>query len=127
MKFTNPGEGIYKTINHKMANNIISVDSIEHYTISSDATKTYNDFIEMYKNNENLNPQPYLSYTYDYSNIPLGNYPLYIGSRAGTGFYTPMYLEELRIYNKALTQEEINLNSQGNIVEDSLIAYFKFK
>lgn len=127
MKFTNPGEGIYKTINHKMANNIISVDSIEHYTISSDATKTYNNFIEMYKNNENLNPQPYLSYTYDYSNIPLGNYPLYIGTRAGTGFYTPMYLEELRIYNKALTQEEINLNSQGNIVEDSLIAYFKFK
>lgn len=127
MKYTKTGQNIYDTINHKMADNIIITDSVEHYTISSDSTKTYNNFIEMYKNNENLNPQPYLTYTFDYSNEALGSYPLYIGCRAGISHYTPMYLEELRIYTKALTTEEIKQNSQGNIVTDNLIAYFKFK
>ena len=127
MKFVGTNGDVYKMINHQIADKVTDINTVEHYAISSDSTKPYNNFIEMYKNNQKLTSTPYLSYTYDYSNEMLKNYPLYIGSRAGKLLFTPMYLEELRIYTKALTQEEIIQNSQGNIVTDNLIAYFKFK
>jgi hypothetical protein len=53
------------------------------------------------------NPVP--SYNSNNTNN-FGNQPLFIGSRAGTSLFAPMSLGGIQIYNRALTQTEIQQN-----------------
>lgn len=98
--------------NHKKANKILD-DNKALYTIIFDSTKETNKYISIYKNLEKYTIEEAYSTTSVTGNIDnktLSNYVFYIASRAGTGSYSKMDINSLRIYNKALTPEEIHRN-----------------
>ena len=94
--------------NHKMVDNILE-DTTASYTIIFDSTRSYNNYILIYKNSElyQVVPGGVSNTDGNLSNKTLSNYIFYIASRAGTSFFTEMKLNSLRIYNKALTEEEV--------------------
>ena len=108
--------------NHKMADNILN-DNLVSYTISFDSTKEYNEYISIYKNieeqalivggTEGLHDK-------NVSEKTLSNYVLYIASRAGTEQFTKMNINSIRIYNKALTEEELLHNYNYDIEKFNL-------
>lgn len=97
--------------NHKTVNNILVSGKSATYTIVLDTTKSYNNFISIYKNGEMQTATTVTDTSQgNINNKTIGTYPFYIGSRAGTDFFVKMQLSTLRIYNKALSSEEIQKN-----------------
>lgn len=101
-----------KLRNFRMDNNVLNANESFSYTITFSSRQNYNNYTNMYKNaikrqgtsdiREDLSK--------DVTNLKLENYPMYIGAREGKNSFSKMNLASLRIYNRALTQEEINYN-----------------
>ena len=64
----------------------------------------------MYKNTEKRNITKVAQHSTNMNNFNFNPYPLYFGSRAGTQSFCKMNLASVRIYNRALTEEEIKHN-----------------
>ena len=95
--------------NHKKGDGILGTNKAL-YTIIFDSTQETNKYISMYKNLEKWKIEEAYSSTPVAGNIDnktLSNYVFYIASRAGTSSYSKMDINSLRIYNKALTEDEI--------------------
>ena len=95
--------------NHKKGDGILGTNKAL-YTIIFDSTQETNKYISMYKNLEKWKIEEAYSSTPVAGNIDnktLSNYVFYIASRAGTSSYSKMDINSLRIYNKALTDDEI--------------------
>ena len=92
--------------NHKYVDNVNN--GLKHYTIIFDSSSTHDNFIRIYVNGQLQTIAS--SANSDLSNQTLSNYPLYIASRAGSSIFTEMDLKSLRLYNRALTSNEIQNN-----------------
>ena len=95
--------------NHKMVNGLLD-QSAASYTVKCDTTKTHDNYIAMYKNSVNFNVENAGEYDDNISNMTLTSNKLYIGGRQGSNFYSNMRLMAVRVYNRALTQSEIQHN-----------------
>lgn len=129
MKYNNATTGTQ--INHQLSNNILDNSKFQHYTVTFNSQKNYNNFTDIYLNSKKqkmIIPEDGSSNNYkaDISNKSLKNYPFFIASRSGGSYFTKMDLKELRIYNKELSQSEIMSNERENIVYDKLLAYYDF-
>ena len=80
------------------------------YTLTFDVKNGHNNYFNMYKNTEKRNITKVAQYSVNLNNFNFNPYPLYIGSRAGTQYFCKMNLASVRIYNRALTEEEIKHN-----------------
>ena len=100
-----------KNINHKMVDEILE-DKVANYTLQFDSTKTYDNFISIYKNSQNYTVKNVTgaNAATDLSKRTLINHKLYIGGRQGADFYSNMNLMAVRVYNRILTQSEIQDN-----------------
>ena len=87
-------------------------DKVANYTLQFDSTKTYDNFISIYKNSQNHTVKNVTgaNATKDLSKRTLINHKLYIGGRQGADFYSNMNLMAVRVYNRTLTQSEIQDN-----------------
>lgn len=94
--------------------------------------KTYNNFSSIYVNSQSqelsivCHESTGWCNDYDYSGKDFHNYPFYIGGRVKHDYYSKLTIKELRIYTKALTDEEVSSNYQGNPVTDSLLVHYDF-
>jgi len=98
-------------LNTKMSNNILGTNTAL-YTIIFDTTREHNNYLLIYKNDklqkiEEVDLRSGADSNGDLSNKTLNDYILYIASRAGTNYFTEMNLNSLRIYTKALTEDEV--------------------
>lgn len=93
--------------NHKMVNGILT-EKTKSYTLSCDTRRAVNQNIKIYGNGKNQQVVEILNQ--DITDLPLDDYKLYIGSRANTTLFTSMNLGTVRVYNRALTDEEIRIN-----------------
>lgn len=127
--------GLKAVRNHKYVDNIIDNNNFKHYTITFNSMNEYDNFTKMYldgvekpvETTESINGGVKEDYMQDISGKKLLNYPFYIGARAGEKFFAKMEIKEVRLYNKELTQEEINLNYNGDIVKENLLLYLDFR
>ena len=96
---------------------IIGTEGVNTYTIILNTEKEYNNYISIYKNGKLLHVDDVdnnsgLNLKKNISNLQLEDYIMYIGSRAGGSLFTKMDLGAIRIYAKALTEQEIESNYQ---------------
>ena len=80
------------------------------YTLSFNAKNGYNNYFSIYKNSILRNITKSISFNKNMDNFTFNSYPMYIGSRSGTKAFCKMNLASVRIYNRALTEEEIKHN-----------------
>lgn len=99
--------------NLQYAPNSIEYSSFKHYTVIFDSKRSYNNFVSLYLNGISYSLNPISKYTTNISNYTLINYPLYIASRAGESLFAKIKIKEVVIYNRALTEEEINIINEG--------------
>ena len=119
MKF-NSSSG--RLVNHKMMNNVLNFGETANYGITFDATKPYDTFTKMYKNGgaNTLNTTSIAKSDHagDVSNLTLQNYKLYLCGRGGTlTSHSKVNLYAVRVYNRALSPEEIQVNYQADKVK----------
>lgn len=94
--------------------NEITNEKINLYSFILNTSATYNDFIKIYKNGELIEINSVGAHTADISDIELINYIVYIGSRNGASAFTKMKLGNFKVYNRELTQNEIQHNYEVN-------------
>lgn len=92
-------------INHKLADNILVTNESAIYTIVLNTTKSHDTYIEIYKNGISQSLTDKIEG--DISGKTLADDILYIASRAGNLNFSRMDLACLRVYNTALTEDEI--------------------
>ena len=80
------------------------------YTLTFNAENEYNNYVKMYKNNNIKEINRSSQFRQNLSDFTFNNYPMYIGSRAGSSNFTKIRLASVRIYNRVLTEEEIKNN-----------------
>ena len=106
------------------AQNILQKNVFKHITIIFDNTS--NKLIKMYVDNNLISLNDTSLYNYDSTGLVFNNYPLYIGSRNGSKLFAEMELKSLRVYNKALSAQEISNNNIGTITTDHLLVHYDF-
>lgn len=99
--------------NVNYVSNFLNYSKFSHYTVRFDTTKEYNNFIDIFLNGNKQSITHRDNNTYNISNNNFSNYPFYIGSRAGQHSFIHMIIKELIIYNRALTDEEIQNLDNG--------------
>ena len=99
--------------NHKMVDGILD-STVASYSMQFDSTKTYDNFISIYKNSQNYTVKNVtdenVTTDADLSGRTLINHKMYIGGRQGGTNCANMNLMAVRVYNRALTQTEIQQN-----------------
>jgi len=133
MKYNNTSN--YDLINHKYVNNIIDNNNYRHYTITFNSLNEYDNFTKIYYEGIYQTTTTHLDKEGEYSDTYKGNisgktlsdYAFYVASRAGNTFFAKMDLKEVRIYNKALSDEEIIKNHNDEIVKDALLVHWDFR
>ena len=96
--------------NLKKVNDLIYNNKNAMYTVICNNAQTYDNFISFYNGITKKNAENVENYNWDITNKIFQNYKFYLGSRAGTNYFTKMKLESIRVYNKALTEQEIAQN-----------------
>ena len=112
--------------NIKNTNSIIDSNNFKHYIIVFNNAASYNNFTSVYLNSASQTLITNATHTTNLSNMTFANYPVYLGSRAGSTLFTKMIVKQFRIYNKALSASEITNNYNGNITQSGLIVSFDF-
>lgn len=108
LTFRNAASGQY---NIKGAKDILQSPKTESYSFIVNTEKKYNNFIGIYRNQYPLELSVMKEgKDFDISNVNLEDYIMYIGSRAGRTNFAKMKLGIFRIYNRALTEEELKAN-----------------
>lgn len=87
---------------------------VNTYTIIIDTMKEENPFMEMYINDQKKTLILHDTHQKDISNKIIQDYQLFLGAREGKTNWTKMDLANVKIYTRALTQEEIQINAQIN-------------
>ena len=99
--------------NHKMTDEILD-NTVASYSMQFDSTKSYDNFIAIYKNSQNYAVKDVIdsaiTTNVDLSGRTLINHKMYIGGRQGGIHCANMNLMAVRVYNRALTQNEIQQN-----------------
>jgi len=81
-----------------------------HHSVEHNMSRTGKESI-LYSDGQLSVPLTSLTNTYNNNNTgTFGNQPLYIGSRAGTQFFSPMSIGNVLLYNRALSAEEVLQN-----------------
>lgn len=91
-------------------NDVLSSDSTSKYSITLNTSNEYDSYTKLYKNGKLITINDVSSLKANISNQSIKNYILYIGARNGESYFTKMNLANLKIYNKALSEDEIKHN-----------------
>ena len=89
--------------------NFVNDNKTSKYSYIVNSNKTNNEYINIYKNSINQELSV-MNYAEDISNMKFKNYKLYIASRAGNSYFAKINLGNYKVYNRALTEKEIEQN-----------------
>lgn len=89
--------------------NFVNDNKTSKYSYIVNSNKTNNEYINIYKNSINQELSV-MNYAEDISNMKFKNYKLYIASRAGNSYFAKINLGSYKVYNRALTEKEIEQN-----------------
>ncbi len=98
--------------NQKMVDGLF-YSSIASYTVQFNSEEQYDNYISMYRDAEErqvVQVSDDARFSANLSNRTLTNHKLYIGARYDESLCTEMELRAIRVYNRALTQSEIEQN-----------------
>lgn len=90
-------------------NNFFENGLSNEYSCVLNTNATNNQLMKIYKNGEPVNSIE-ITQNATISNETINNYILYIGARDGKQYFTKMNLANLKVYNKALSEDEIHHN-----------------
>lgn len=134
MKYPDKSNSANSKINHKYVNNIIDNNNFRHYTVTFNSLNDLTNFTRIYYEGvyQTTTTHPPKNgdgnrYDGDITGNKLVDYEFYVASRAGESYFCPMELKAVRIYNKALSDEEVMSNHNGKIVRDNLLVYWDFR
>lgn len=114
-------DGIYCT-HHKMADKLFELGKMNAYAVTFDSNRSREQFTRMFCNGGMVPTGDAAvggsSANYDVSGKILSNHKLYLGRRESGGWNgAKVSFQAIRVYNRALTPEEIQANYQADKVK----------
>ncbi len=97
--------------NAKNGKNILKSGN-QMYTVICNNMNTHDNYISFFTNLDQANVEEIVPHNTNITNLSFANHKFYIGARNNAQYFAKMNLGSIRVYNKALSQEEIQKNYQ---------------